>query len=645
MIVSNFQRGLVTNTEGISNPHETAQYVRNNRTNELGWLVKRSGITLMSEETGITDIFSHKSILLVVQNGRLRWARLDSELTFQDFVSGGYLIKEGDERVVFTGRDNYVYLGTGKASFVVDVPDYPNVPSVSAFYLPKPATPRLGRITTLAPDDDLIQGDNFALQWLNIRFQFVQLVGDQDDLENHQGAYPGQRKTDVFDLLTEKVAVSEPSDAIRIDNIVTDVTTTGDAINDLNEQQAENVRTHVRLDYTETIPPNLYIDIYRSQRLTNVEEESGMDWFWMARIPVNETQVTYTFELTDDGVAGFPELIYVGADTPSFHYITTNKFRSYAAESRSKIVWLSYYDAAQNESLYRSYTDTIPLDLGEGYITGLKFVRDNLLIVYATNQIQVIATDPLAELHNVVDFISPEDDRGNPIGCVAPESIVDMGGIHWFLASNRTLYMFNGRSVRPMSKRVKVMFDTIGLPVGDHGEAELSECIAFAYDDDFYISIPSQLEPDATEENNTVLLYDTEYGRWWQDSFGVQSLTKIYPDQPVAIVNGKLYKLYVGNDDAGDPIRRVWRNNPYAASDRERFESIHVYVQSPAQVDIKAITEHESFETDINVENPEIWDSLRAGCNLRGRLQQIEISTESDTVIDRVATNQKLRNR
>jgi len=560
-------------------------------------------------------------------------------MALQDFAEGGYLIKEGDERVVFQALDNLVFIGTNKGSFVVEVPDPPNVPKVSAFYLPKPDEPRIVSISTLTE----LPNDDFGFQSIRLRLQYVKLTGDQDDLEDHQGAYPGQRKADVFELLTEKVVVSEPSESIRIDNIVTDISSEGNAINDLEPDVAEQVRTTVDIELTSNLPEGVYVDVYRALRNQDISDESGEYWYWMARFPVEDTRLRYTFELTDYNVKSYPELIHVGSGQPNFLYADTNEFRLYAASERSNRVWLSYYDAATAEKLFQNFTDFIDLDLGEGFITGLRFIRDNLLVVYATNQIQLISTDPLAELHQVVDFIAPQDDRGVRIGCIAPESVVDMGGEHFFLASNRYVYRFNSRTARTISDPVQAIFDAIVLPVTNMGEPEISRVVAFTYEKDYFISIPSSLEESVSGYPNTTLMYDTEYRRWWQDRYAVRSISKGYPERLFTVIDGRLFLLFVGDTDDGAGIRRTWRSNPELRRTHDKFRSVHVYAMGPAVIDVIAKTEQGEESGQSGVEQTsDVW-SQRLGVNLRGRNFTVEIATESDAPIDRIMTNELFR--
>ena len=67
---------------------------------------------------------------------------------------------------------------------------------------------------------------------------------------------------------------------------------------------------------------------------------------------------------------------------------------------------------------------------------------------------------------------------------------------------------------------------------------------------------------DKPLESNTILVYDIEYNRWWQDDYGVHSVAKGYPERIYAAVRGELFEMYVGDDDAGEPIKRVWKKQP-----------------------------------------------------------------------------------
>lgn len=639
MEITTFAGGLVTNVaEHAPRRRESyATYCRNCRSDEQGWLVRRDGMTRISDETGITAVFAHKSVVLAVINSKLKWARVSSigsQLSFQDIDDGVNILLLQGGRAIFSARDDKVYVMTGIAPIVINVPDPPHEPTAEHFYLSKPETPSVTTVVGGKTD-----GDDFSSRHIKLRLQSVSLSESQEVLEDHQGAFPGQRTSDVFDLLADKSVVSEPSESVRL-LIATD---DNDAFNDLDEAEALIARTTIDIALSETPDTGTYVDVYRSLRDVTPDDELSEGWYWMARFPAGETTLRYTFEMTDYSVSGYPELLHIGEDKPHLQYLTTNEFRSYAAGLKSKRVWLSYYDPGKNEKLYQNLTDFIDLDLGEGYITGLKFIRDNLLIVYATNQIQVIATDPLSELHSVIDFISPQDDVGNPIGCVAPESIVDMGGEHFFLASNRYVYRFNSRTARTISDSVQAIFDAIALPLTEMGEPDLSRAVAFAYQKDYFISIPSKLEENSDEFNNTTLLYDTQYGRWWQDTYAVRSISKGYPERIYAVIDNNLFELFLGDTDDGVRIRRVWRSNPELRRTHDKFRSVHVYAMGAAIIEVLAKTEQGEERGTITIEETSDVFSQRLGVNLRGRNFTVEVATENDAPIDRIATNELFR--
>lgn len=588
---------------------------------------------------------------------------------FRDFTEGGYRIKSGDERVVFKSQvdedgnqGDLVWISTGKASFVVTVPGTPDlpeingVPTVRRFHLDKPKL-EYSYIDAGEPRQSPI-----SRVW--IRAQFVTTDGTAD-ITDADPTEAIERSDDGGIAFAEAVAFSASSDARYVD------------IQDGNDDGLGRTRIQMRV---EGAPEGAagYIDFFRTER--GAEENDTYYHFmrvpyssnynslltvernyqYVATVPrvsvehvfsYSDTSVSYAIgqsSLNNIAITARRKMIETGEFTPDFQHIATSRFRNYVAEENSNRVYISYFDPAENVKLFQNFPDFIPLDLAGGSITGLAFIRDNLLVVYVTNQIQLIQTDPLVELHTVIDTLGPRDSDGNVIGCAAPDTIVDMGGVHYFLATNRYVYRFNSRSAVSISDLVHVMFQTVSLPTTEYGEPVPSRALAFAYEKDYYISIPSLLEeglPETPLFPNTTLLFDTQYTRWWQDSFGVLSISKSYPERLFAIINGMLFELYVGEDDDGTPIHRVWRNNYYETSPHERYESVHVYCQEGARVDIKAITEFDEYDTYIDFENPEHWHDMRAGCDLRGRLHSVEISTESLTIIDRITTNEILENR
>lgn len=359
-----------------------------------------------------------------------------------------------------------------------------------------------------------------------------------------------------------------------------------------------------------------HVDVY-------VTEDSVSErYFWIARTPVNET-VHYHFPVLDVNTEA--PLTF---ENPDWVYIAANEFRSYVAEADSNRIYLSYFNPGTSEKLYRNFTDFIDLDLQDGTITGLHFLRDTHLIVYTSNQIQILATDPLPELHQVIDFITPRDDKGEFIGCVSPESIVDMGGEHYFLATDKRIYRFDGSNLREMSEKIHGILSRL---------TALSTAVGFSHDRHYLLSI-------RLDGEDTTLVYDLVHNVWWQDDFGVTDAMKDREGHVYGVIDGETFQLYTGETDDGQPIRRVWRSHPHYAAVQARWESIHVYPQAPAVIDIEASTELGSTEGTLHIESISDPFAQRMGCNLRGRTLTIEIATESTAAIDRISVNERVRN-
>lgn len=363
-----------------------------------------------------------------------------------------------------------------------------------------------------------------------------------------------------------------------------------------------------------------HVDVYAT------EDTVSERYFWIARLPVDET-VHYHFPVLDVNTEAL-----LTFEAPEWTYIAANEFRAYVAERNSNRVYLSYFNPGTGEQLYPNFTDFIDLDLQDGHITGLHFLRDTHLIVYASNQIQILSTDPLPELHRVIDFITPRDDKGQFIGCVSPNSIVDMGGAHYFLATDKRVYRFDGANLREMSDKVHGVFSRL---------VELSSAVGFSHDRHYLLSV--RLDADSTDPDTT-LVYDLIHNVWWQDDFGVTDAQKDREGNVYGVVDGLWFQLYTGETDDGSPIRRIWRSHPYYGRVQARWESIHVYPQAPAVIDVAAYTEQHRAEGVLNVTHVEDPFSQRMGCNLYGRTLTIEIQTESTAAIDRVAANERVRN-
>lgn len=368
------------------------------------------------------------------------------------------------------------------------------------------------------------------------------------------------------------------------------------------------------------VPDATHVDIFVTA--DTVSEH----YFWIARLPVDNT-VHYHFPVLDVNTES--PLTF---ETPDWAYIAANEYRAYVAEIESNRVYLSHFNPGTGERLYQNFTDFIDLDLQDGHITGLHFLRDTHLIVYTSNQIQILATDPIAELHSVIDFITPRDDKGQYIGCVSPESIVDMGGVHYFLATDKRVYRYDGSNLREMSDKVHGVLSRL---------LHLSNAVGFSHDRHYLLSVQLDADDDLP---NTTLVYDLIHNVWWQDDFGVSDAMKDRSGNVYGVIDGQAFQLYTGETDDGQPIRRIWRSHPYYGHIQQKWESIHVSPQAPAVIEVEAYTEQNRAEGTLNVTSIADPFAQRMGCHLRGRTFTIEIQTESTAAIDRIAVNERVRN-
>lgn len=361
-----------------------------------------------------------------------------------------------------------------------------------------------------------------------------------------------------------------------------------------------------------------YVDVYS----THGGRDGG--YYWIARMPVDGT-MTYKFPIPDPNTSQVLDF-----ETPDWEYIAVNEFRAYVAEENSNRIYLSYFNPGTGERLYRQFTDFIDLDLNGGYITGLHFLRDTHLVVYASNQIQILSTDPIPALHAVIDFIKPRDEKGEFIGCISPQSIVDLGGIHYFLATDKRIYAFDGAQLREKSDKVHGVLQTI---------SQLQNVVGFSYDRHYMLSVSTETDGDP----NTTLVYDTIHNVWWQDDFGVADAMKDAAGNVYGVINGQTYQLYVGETDAGQPIRRTWRSHPFYGKLSQWWESVHVSPQDPAVIDVEAYTEQDRVEGQLDIESVRDVFAQRMGMSLWGRTLTVEIQTESAAAIDRIAINEQIR--
>ena len=113
-----------------------------------------------------------------------------------------------------------------------------------------------------------------------------------------------------------------------------------------------------------SVPEATHVDIFLTA------DKVSERYFWIARLPVDRT-VHYQFPVLDTNTE-----TPLSFETPDWTYIAANEYRAYVAEANSNRVYLSHFNPGTGERLYPNFTDFIDLDLQDGHITGLHFLRD-----------------------------------------------------------------------------------------------------------------------------------------------------------------------------------------------------------------------------------------------------------------------------
>lgn len=663
----NFAAGLVTNE--VYHPRSrgaSGQFVRNRRVNDHGWLVPRKGRVpaeapsvfsyaeeyegsplakidagpVRYSEAGSSETITFAPVKMVFQAVKLDTSQVEQPFPAQQGRTGESLPIFAPRTVIGETSDPLTVETLHLVNAEDDFGEYETDPANSA----RNYRARVHTLKILHLEEAKIAIRFRIVGDINLKVRIVDYGskqpvrhirdttylddGSQDEEPDQTGDNTGPRRKEVIwdgrndfgELVAPGTYSVEFEEAIPITEHDADG-------NELPIAYYEYRRSWLRFDIDwET----LEITVSNVSEATHVDlfvtaDPVSEHYFWIARVPINET-VHYAFRVPDVNTAS--PLTF---ETPDWAYIAVDEYRAYVAEPMLNRLYFSNFDVGTGERLYRNFTDFIDLDLNGGVITSLHFLRDTHLVIYASNQLQVLAADPLPEFMRVIDFIKPRDDKGEFIGCVSPDSIVDMRGEHYFLATDRRVYRYDGARLREMSDKVHGVLSRIQFR---------ANAVGFSYNRHYFLSVAL----DTDETPDTTLVYDQIHNVWWQDDFGVTDAVKDTDGNIYGTIDGESYQLYTGETDAGEPIRRIWRSHPAYAPVQARWESVHVYPQSPAAIDVRVWTELGRAEGHLDITNIADPFGQRMGCNLRGRTLTVEIETESTAAIDRSAVNEPIRN-
>jgi len=209
------------------------------------------------------------------------------------------------------------------------------------------------------------------------------------------------------------------------------------------------------------------------------------------------------------------------------------------------IHWSEKYDMDSTAESWKMPTETHDGD----WITGLK-VQGDYLNVYKNNSIlQAYPTN--VAFNNQQAYSEFFDFRvvTNVIGCIAPRSLVEAEGIHYFL-SNKGFIAFDGANYKIISDPIRNWIeDSIDLTY-------LSIITSVYYKDNILWSVPTM---GSHNRNNRTLVYNIPTGAWTFWNFGSEAFivsgrgedtTHLF----ISLPDSGMIGTYGGDNDFGDSI-------------------------------------------------------------------------------------------
>ena len=334
---------------------------------------------------------------------------------------------------------------------------------------------------------DVGESERLTSPWDTVHIKLQSVIADDEDID------------------TPATVVSEASDALRVR---------------ANSEDFAGVT--FTLDLDESTEAN-FIDIYQTERSetrrTAIEDEVDFEdgtYYLQRRVPyINEQEFRY--EVPQNTIDGKLEIddtfeLVEPVGNPDWKYLEVDLLRSYAVDD-SNLLYLSYFDGISDRRI-RNFTDTIPLDTGGEPITGIKTLRERQLAVYTPHRIILIQTDPLAELTIVISVFNTGD-RDEAVGCIAPDSLVAMGGYHYFLSANKRILRFGGSLPTWQSEKVQPDLEMLGVEYFSDGSVALAQTVGVAYKGNYHLSFNSLARP---AQSLSVLTWYDEPVTWYENT-------------------------------------------------------------------------------------------------------------------------------
>ena len=587
MQINNFTPGLIPSA-AFSNLRDVGAADANNvRHDDEGALVVRPGYRrIPSDNEQIVNVFaSWAHVLGVTAAGELKWeleqdilnAEADTSLC-RSFLPArtGFDVSSPTR---FVADENVVYVSNASTQLKV-VFENGEAPVAYPFYLPP-----LGAVTVSWSGS----GDEVYLR--------LQPVKTASQVGPHPSYYPIET-VGRSGLTADKV----PNNAV------------------LDVQIAQSdLATDTDADY---------IDVFQTKTTAATADAI---YYFIGRIPY--AAGTHRLSTITDTALETERALVEPIGDPVYQIAESSNQRLYLNTGKDNRIWMTYSDAGA--SYFRSVTDYFDVKTGGFPITGLKKLSQNVLAVYTRNRIYLVNIDPVAERHSVVSVINSRDDRDAPIGCIAPESLVDIDGYHYFLAGDRQIYRFGGQRVTWVAAPIHPILAKVPRTGAE-------KAIGFARGMTYCLSYPST---PASLANDAMLLFDTKREIWWKDALNLSDISKGRTQYEYAIIDDWPVLLDFEKRDNDALIAWNWKGNKILIPLNTLIHSVFVGVlpedigTDPVELSITLKTEEGEQTQALRVEAGVNYWEQHVGFNLRGRSVQATLAGTGAMKIDRLIFN------
>lgn len=251
-------------------------------------------------------------------------------------------------------------------------------------------------------------------------------------------------------------------------------------------------------------------------------------------------------------------------DAPLSSMFTVHKGRIYAALDND-IKFCALNDITDWSTA--NDAGTIDVTYAMGNITAITEYNDHVIVFTEFSMHELYGDGP-----DTYDLINVE----GRVGCVSNNSLVVCNKrLYWLWHDG--VYEYGGGSIKKISNAVKTYIDSVS-------DGYKSISAAGAWNEYLYLSIAT----NGATENNTLLVYDTDKGKWYVESGEFIGFTTIGNVIYGVTKDGDILNIRTGNDDDGTPIE--WYHISKAFNDNalnyKALQDIEIVYETTGELNI-----------------------------------------------------------